>query len=61
MENIITWETLEKVKKHIELGWFLYIVIHRRRLCGFIVGGQWWIKSFLFENFFSASVISYNK
>ena len=29
-------------------AWFSYIVIHRRCLCGLIVGGQRWIKSFVF-------------
>ena len=41
--------------------WFSYIVIYRRCPCGFIVGDQWWTKSFVFLKSFSPSVISHNR
>ena len=42
-------------------AWFPYIVIHRRCPCGLIVGGQRWIKSFVFLKSFSPSAITDNR
>ena len=42
-------------------AWFSYIVIHRRCPCGLIVGGQRWIKSFVFLKSLSPSAIPDNR